>query len=146
MAAKIRTRLYEVLIRFGPEGFSGAHVVDVDEMVDGKTVIPVREHLPRPVTAAELGELLTPQVAKLMEEVNATRAFADRTLEKLALSRAEAERLTAREGHLKEQLEAAVKGGRALADAVKRMAPAAAAYEALQAAAGKADAAPERTA
>ena len=67
MALKKSTDLYEVLVRFGPEGYRGAHVIDAETVMDGDEVLAHREHPARPVTKAELGSLLGARNATLIE-------------------------------------------------------------------------------
>lgn len=87
MALKKQTSLYEILVRFGPKGFVGAHAIDMEEVIDGKEVHSAKELPPRPVTEAEFKELLGAQTAKLIEAADAARAERDEH----AKARAEAE-------------------------------------------------------
>lgn len=76
MALTTRTRLYEILVRFGPSGFQGAHAIDIDEIVDGDEVKAAKELPARPITSAEMSEMLGNHSAALIEAADAARAAA----------------------------------------------------------------------
>ncbi len=87
---KADTFLYELLIRFSPDGFQGAHAKDIARMTDddGK-VVSDTELPPRPVTEAEFRKLLGAQNAKLTEA--AQKANHDRAVAEAAREKAEAQ-------------------------------------------------------
>ena len=68
---------YEVLIRLGPKGYQGSHVVDCTRVVEGDTVHAETLGDARAVTLAECGALLGEQVADLIEQVERECARAD---------------------------------------------------------------------
>lgn len=79
-----RTHLYEVLLRFDEHGFKGAHVRDLETVVETETgaAIAVREGEARAVTLAECGPLIGEANAGFIADFEA--AVALRT-EELAL-------------------------------------------------------------
>lgn len=74
MPIEEKRRLYELLVRFDDEGgLQGAHAKDMlryHNSESGETSKPV-ESDPRPVTAAEFGELLGPAIAAGIESLDA---------------------------------------------------------------------------
>lgn len=80
MAYDKRTYLYEILLRFGPEGLAGSHVIDMEEVYDTKTgeVLTAKELEARPIAADEVGEYLGKANAKAVEDLAAAQqALAD---------------------------------------------------------------------
>lgn len=77
MAIKKETCLYEVLLRFGPEGFRGAHVQDLERIVEGDKVHAETPALTRAVTLEEVGQYIGAENAKLIEAADAEKARAD---------------------------------------------------------------------
>lgn len=71
--SETKTYLYEILVRFGPDGLTGAHVKDMHEFTNPVSGRPMfDEGLARPIAVEECGEYLTPAVA------NAVAKLADR--------------------------------------------------------------------
>lgn len=85
MAIDKETHLYEILVRFGPEGYRGSHVQDLIRVIDTETgqVYSEQPTDARPVTKAEIGSLIGAKNAGLIEELER---------EKTARLEAEAER------------------------------------------------------
>jgi len=68
------TRPYEILVRFNPDGFQGAHVIDFDLFLeDGKHVGTPTIGQARAITQAEVGDILGSQNALLIEAAQAAR-------------------------------------------------------------------------
>lgn len=74
MAITKTTFLYEILVRFGPDGYRGSHVLDLEKVVDGAEILVERVLPARPITEAEVGELLGGKVAALIEQLDAANA------------------------------------------------------------------------
>lgn len=76
MAYDKRTYLYEILLRFGPEGLAGSHVIDMEEVYDTKTgeVLTAKELEARPIAADEVGEYLGKANAKAVEQLASANA------------------------------------------------------------------------
>jgi hypothetical protein len=66
--------LYEILWRGGPDGFQGAHAIDLERIVDGDEVIAEKLLDARPITEAEFGELLGANAAQAIEAADRARA------------------------------------------------------------------------
>lgn len=77
MAISRKTFLYEVLMRFGPEGLQGVHAIDLEQIVEGKTVHAETALPARPVEPAELAALIGEKATDLIEQVSAALAEAD---------------------------------------------------------------------
>ncbi len=77
MTIKKTSHLYELLIRFGPDGFQGAHMKDLETVADGSEIISQRVLDPRAITEAEAGTLIGKESAKLVEAATAARAEAE---------------------------------------------------------------------
>lgn len=74
MALAKNTHLYEVLIRFGPDGYRGAHVIDLELITDGDEIVSGKELPARPLTKAEIGPIIGATNAKLIEAADQARA------------------------------------------------------------------------
>lgn len=70
MAIEKTTHLYEVLIRFGPDGnVRGAHQQSVERITDGDTVLSERQNPPVPVDPDALGGILGKNVAAMLAQI-----------------------------------------------------------------------------
>lgn len=103
MALKKTTALYEMLIRFGPDGYIGAHVIDAETVTDGGEVIAHKSLPARPVTKSELGSLLGANNAKLIEAADAARAERDQAREAEGAARVAAEKAETARSQLEAQ-------------------------------------------
>lgn len=75
MAITEQTHLYEVLLRFGPEGLTGAHQRSLSQLVDDSgTVLMEREGVPEALTPAALAGLIDGQTADLLAQLAALQA------------------------------------------------------------------------
>lgn len=110
MEVERQTTLYEVLVRFGPEGLRGAHAMDLERLIDTDTgdVISEQEGKARPITVEEVGELLGTENAALLEAV-------DKEKSRAAAIEANAADLVRTVASLEDQL-AAERAGRAAAE------------------------------
>src|SRR4051794_27402215 len=68
--------IYEILIRFDADGFRGAHVKDLETIMEDGEVLVQRETDPRPATLEEVGQYLGKESAKLIEAAAVARAEA----------------------------------------------------------------------
>lgn len=59
--------LYEILLRFGPEGFRGAHVMDCEIITEDGVLKAEVPGAPRPCTLEEVGIFLGDKNAELLE-------------------------------------------------------------------------------
>ena len=72
MAITEQTHLYEVLLRFGPEGLTGAHQRGLTRLVDeAGNVLMEREGAPEALTPDALAGLMTAQTADLLAQLDA---------------------------------------------------------------------------
>ncbi len=72
MAITEQTHLYEVLLRFGPEGLTGAHQRNLSRLVDDSgTVLMEREGAPEALTPDALAGLMTAQTVGLLAQLDA---------------------------------------------------------------------------
>lgn len=72
MAITEQTHLYEVLLRFGPEGLTGAHQRGLTRLVDeAGNVLMEREGAPEALTPDALAGLMTAQTADLLVQLDA---------------------------------------------------------------------------
>lgn len=76
MAMARNTSLYELLARFGPSGYLGAHAIDLERVTDGDELVAERELPARSITQAEFGAMLGAQSAALIEAADEARAEA----------------------------------------------------------------------
>jgi hypothetical protein len=92
MTIERTSHLHEILIRFGPDGYRGAHVIDLERVVDGGELISERELPARPVTQAEIGPIIGAENARLIEAADQAIAAAVQAVAagKAAIARAEA--------------------------------------------------------
>lgn len=60
------TRPYEVLVRLHPGGVEAAHVMEIEEIKEGETVVAARELPARPLAIAG------PEFGTLVERINQT--------------------------------------------------------------------------
>lgn len=76
MQVERETTLYEILLRFGPDGLQGAHVIDRERLIDRDTgdVLKDETGKARAVTAAEVGVYLGAKNAALLEAVAVAEA------------------------------------------------------------------------
>lgn len=118
MTLKKSTDLYEVLVRFGPDGFVGAHVIEAETVHEGKDVLAFKELPARPVTKAEIGGLLGANTAKLIEAADIARAERDQALTDRNGARVSAERAETERSQIEGERNALAD---ALADARKRV-------------------------
>lgn len=95
MTIEKTVRPYEVLVRFGRAGFQGAHVQDIEEVVEGDEVLAARILPARPLTEAEVGDVVGGEAARLIEAVEATRLQAQADAAAAAEARAALETLRA---------------------------------------------------
>ena len=89
MAITDNTFLYEILYRGGPDGFQGAHAVDLRRVADGDTILVDQEQPARPITEAEFRDLLGGQTAALIEAADAANARAAAAEAALAVAQAQ---------------------------------------------------------
>ena len=75
MTIERKTFVHEILIRLDETGFRGAHVADLECLFENGQPIPgaVKEGPPRPLTAAEVGELIGVEQARVIESATAFR-------------------------------------------------------------------------
>jgi len=71
MAIERNTLLYELLVRLGPDGFLGAHAIDLERVTDGDEVIAERELPARPLSELEAGTILGAENARMVEQLAA---------------------------------------------------------------------------
>jgi chromosome segregation ATPase len=72
MAITEQTYLYEVMLRFGPEGLTGAHQRGLTRLVDeAGNVLMEREGAPEALTPDALAGLMTAQTADLLAQLDA---------------------------------------------------------------------------
>ena len=72
MAITEQTHLYEVLLRFGPDGLTGAHQRGLTRLVDeAGNVLMEREGAPEALTPDALAGLMTSQTAGLLVQIDA---------------------------------------------------------------------------
>lgn len=97
MAIERKKDLYEILIRFGPEGLSGAHAIDLERVIDTETseLLAERQGAARPITLEEVGAYLGEKNAALIESLEGARAEVDRLGSALAETQAELDRRSA---------------------------------------------------
>lgn len=76
MAITRTSFLYEILLRFNANGYQGAHVIDLEQVIEDGNVISERELPARPITEAEIGTIIGAQSAALVEAADAARAEA----------------------------------------------------------------------
>lgn len=90
--------LYELLIRFGPDGLRGAHAIDMIRVTEGKTVLTENELPARAVSVEEFAELLGEGNAKCLETATTAMAGRDAAVsERRAMAELLAEAVDARE-------------------------------------------------
>lgn len=75
MTHRVETYLYEILVRFGPDGYAGSHVVDLVRTIDEASGELVGEATTkaRPLTSEEVGELIGFKNAELIQQLDAVR-------------------------------------------------------------------------
>lgn len=85
--------LYEVLLRFGPDGLSGAHAIDMVRIVDTGSgeVIAENEELARPITQAEVSDILGAETAGMIEQIGRLEAEVAELTAQLDATRSEAQ-------------------------------------------------------
>lgn len=75
MALTKRVALYEILIRLTDRGgVAGAHVVEIEHVIDGDEIVTSKVLSPRGITAAEVGEVIGETNAGLFAEIDKLRA------------------------------------------------------------------------
>lgn len=74
MSITRKTFLYEVLIRFGPDGLRGIHAIDMEQIVEGDVVHAETAQPARPVGREDLADLVGEQATNLIEQVTAALA------------------------------------------------------------------------
>jgi len=104
MARRLETCLYEILLRFDADGLRGAHVQDLDRILDGDEVVSEIPSPARAVTVAEVGDLLGKEnvefIGKAVEHREAVEQARDRAAEAEARASQLATQLEAMAGQL----------------------------------------------
>lgn len=99
MAITEQTYLYEVMLRFGPEGLTGAHQRGLTRLVDeAGNVLMEREGAPEALTPDALAGLIDSQTADLLVQLDAM-------VEADAALRADLSRLADENARLKTEIE-----------------------------------------
>lgn len=89
MASK--TFLYDITARFGPDGFVGAHAIDMKRTIDDDDGDVTDKEFPaRPITADEFTDLLGGQTAALIQAADDARADRDARIAQALADRDEA--------------------------------------------------------
>lgn len=114
MALKKTTHLYEVMLRFGADGFQAAHMVEIETVTEGERVISATELPAQPVTEKEARSLIGAQSAKLVETADKARAAAHEADKRAAADREKAEELERDLAHANEALDQSIAAGNAL--------------------------------
>lgn len=72
MAYMKRAYPYEVLVRFGPKGFQGAHQISIEEVFDDETdeILSTKELPPVPIGSDNVDDILGEHVPDLLNNLN----------------------------------------------------------------------------
>ena len=81
---KRETFLYEVMLRFGPEGLVGAHQIDLERVSDGEEIVAEKELPATAITSEQATALIGEQVATMAAQISALTAERDNLRTRLA--------------------------------------------------------------